>query len=1648
MKLFLYNYVFASVLISAEVITLIKDSTITCVLTGDSVNSTIYIKTKDNPVELKRIIEEITNIHDDDWHRTNWSADFRPVLDQRWTTFSADIKDLTFNNRFSLCLKQHSKIILHDRFYQIHERMPVINLNITTHSACQWRHYEIMKNRTDVNLLNTENNNVVNEKKLHSVLARRIFSPDNLNIKVHKYQFRYSNNKTSTKPSYINITSLSCVSFYVSVDKECYLNISVQPENSITTIGGFNEKNKLKQWKKYEIRTDPKAINQTLSIDRGRYDNGTKGYWAIDDIHNCSSEIVTYRTDLNTPWTNQTCAELNSTGSVSEFCDNATLGKQCHINCDAVFGTLYPNCEEHRICLSENKCHCVWGFKGENCSEECVGDSWGLDCSKNCTNCEKCDKKTGCQKCKAQYFGEQCVYKLTVVKKPPILEPTDDDSIRILTNIEYGQDEGKAEHYYIQWRKLESNDGFKNYTDQQFPISKNNESFSLNFSRDDSYQFRILLVSHNSSFQQGTIPELTVYKKSLTAHVEDDDTIVLNWTRHETNTYKITHKCKKSFCIDEAEEEYNNTTSPTTIALTIKHFKICSIKLFIIKDGSDEFKEQTTVTKEILAAELPRNVTFLKNQIVLQLNNCTNFTGPLKYSIELVCVSEWCTNESTKIDTYHLLKYSTNITRDVKHLLPFTEYNITVIANRTDQHDKKQTYLKKSMPSAPQQVNSLHLYSSDEDTLFIRWKEPFPPTGEIEAYNFTLSDNTSILTTTNRTSSCEMWPEFQCTNISREKKVSVYKVTVGAKNYEVADWSESNFTINVKNVTQAPQNLSIELSPQSTNEVILRWEYPLNTKIEKFRTVLHNSSGTENDTIQVSNEINYNKTIKIKYGNKYNFTAWAQGAHDGEKATIYFVISKPIPKLSNQVFILWCREECCLVKPKPKSQVNTNYNITIKLQNGTKEEHEAKGLISLSKDKIPCMANNASCDIHSKFQDVANQFYFLKIDRDEIPIEFTAIEEIRTKFTAIEEISTEVTATEEIKKTNITIIIVAVVLSVTLLVAFFLGFMFYRRKSQEHKPKKLKNMPSVKFSDLKEKEALMANNNESDPSFEPVKINHFANFFSTALDDDPDDNIITRQFEAVPRARVTNCQQGQLYENANKNRYNNVLPYDETRVILQGNSEGDYINANYVDGYDVPKAFIATQAPLTSTVHDFWYMIWQENVKIIVMLTEIEENGRVKSEKYWPEDNSRFRFGDFVVESVTRKSTSHYIHREFQVIFNKQSRLVDHFQYTAWPDHGVPLYVSEFVAFVKNVLKMEQNTPVVVHCNAGCGRSGTFILCDILIKMGTKEKQLDFFGVLKRIRDQRAGLVSNIEQYIFSHQVILEYFFGEDFSISISNNFEEEVQNALIDFNIKHMLKCLTRNKRPQFKTTAQLTDEEKSKNRFSKILPGPTQIYLPISSRDSSNYINAVTVDAYQCPKKFIVTQQPLPNTVGDFWKLVHEYEIDTILSLNTINDKDGCPKFWPNENEGSWTFNSMKLVFFNQETDNPSYNLVRLKVRKTTEDKTKNVIVIDLKNWRRKTLKPSNIKDLIHVWQKIMTCKGKIVVSCYDGATASGLFVALAFVLEKINLDNCCDVFTAVRTVKQSRAQFVEHTEQLRYLYQVALEYIREFNTYQNFT
>jgi protein tyrosine phosphatase len=477
-------------------------------------------------------------------------------------------------------------------------------------------------------------------------------------------------------------------------------------------------------------------------------------------------------------------------------------------------------------------------------------------------------------------------------------------------------------------------------------------------------------------------------------------------------------------------------------------------------------------------------------------------------------------------------------------------------------------------------------------------------------------------------------------------------------------------------------------------------------------------------------------------------------------------------------------------------------------------------------------------------------------------------------------------------------------------------------------------------------------------------------------------------------------------------------------------------------------------------------MIWQENVKNIIMLTELIEKGQAKSEKYWPEPQIKRRFGKILIENVVEKIFSDYIHRQFNIKCENEVRQVHHFQYTTWPDHGVPLYPQNFTPFMKRLLAApQQNSPIVVHCNAGCGRTGTLILCDIVLRMAAREKKVDFVKVLLKMRTQRCNLVNNVKQYIFAHFVVLECLFRADFSIPVNDAFQDEVFKVLRKISVKPLMEELDKvteqfyrqNKKPR-----QLTDANKKKNRFPTILPGHSQVYLPTSSETPSNYINAVCVDCYRCPKKFIVTQQPLPDTVQDFWRLIKGYEINTIVSLNDIEENDpNCPEFW-SVHDDSTKLHVLDVI------DDRVYKITKLKiVDMVNRSNEKTVNILKMKNWKRDTPKPVNIKDLIVVWKEMFNSSWKgdsqIVITCYDGATASGLFVALAHLLEKINYEQICDVFSAARTVRQGREEFVQDwviivvgrnncgnflfQAQIEFLYKAAKVYVEEFDNYDNF-
>eukprot|EP00111_Clytia_hemisphaerica_P000393 TCONS_00001087-protein len=239
-----------------------------------------------------------------------------------------------------------------------------------------------------------------------------------------------------------------------------------------------------------------------------------------------------------------------------------------------------------------------------------------------------------------------------------------------------------------------------------------------------------------------------------------------------------------------------------------------------------------------------------------------------------------------------------------------------------------------------------------------------------------------------------------------------------------------------------------------------------------------------------------------------------------------------------------------------------------------------------------------------------------------------------------------------------------------------------------------------------------------------------------------------------------------MAENNGKNRYVNVLPYDYTRVKLSSIDDepgSDYINANYIHGYKQPRAYIATQGPLPSTTDHFWQMVWEQKSRIIVMVTQCNEKNRVKCHQYWPASGST-RYGEIEVTLKHETIYPEWTEREFLMTFEGESRLLRHFQYTAWPDHGVPRSSKEMLQFVTTVRfhQRPDDGPVICHCSAGVGRTGTYLCVDILVNKLQTENNVDVYGVVCLMRTQRCSMVQTEDQYIFIHRVILDYLKQRD----------------------------------------------------------------------------------------------------------------------------------------------------------------------------------------------------------------------------------------------------------------------------------------------
>ncbi|CAH2062689.1 unnamed protein product, partial [Iphiclides podalirius] len=285
----------------------------------------------------------------------------------------------------------------------------------------------------------------------------------------------------------------------------------------------------------------------------------------------------------------------------------------------------------------------------------------------------------------------------------------------------------------------------------------------------------------------------------------------------------------------------------------------------------------------------------------------------------------------------------------------------------------------------------------------------------------------------------------------------------------------------------------------------------------------------------------------------------------------------------------------------------------------------------------------------------------------------------------------------------------------------------------------------------------------------PVRVADFVDHYRLMSADS--DFRFSEEFEELKHVgREQPCTAADLPCNRPKNRFTNILPYDHSRYKLQpvDDEEGsDYINANYVPGHNSPREFIVTQGPLHCTRDDFWRMCWESGSRAIVMLTRCVEKGREKCDRYWPYDTRPVYYGDIAVTALNESRYADWTVTELAVCRGAEQRVVKHFHFTTWPDFGVPEPPTALARFVRAFRERcpPDSRPVIVHCSAGVGRSGTFITLDrALQQLAAHADHLDIFGMVHAMRRERVWMVQTEQQYICIHQCIVAALEGRDLS--------------------------------------------------------------------------------------------------------------------------------------------------------------------------------------------------------------------------------------------------------------------------------------------
>ncbi|XP_026091286.1 receptor-type tyrosine-protein phosphatase S isoform X27 [Carassius auratus] len=558
------------------------------------------------------------------------------------------------------------------------------------------------------------------------------------------------------------------------------------------------------------------------------------------------------------------------------------------------------------------------------------------------------------------------------------------------------------------------------------------------------------------------------------------------------------------------------------------------------------------------------------------------------------------------------------------------------------------------------------------------------------------------------------------------------------------------------------------------------------------------------------------------------------------------------------------------------------------------------------------------------------------------------------------------------------------------------------------------------------------------------------------------DNLkLSQEYESIDPGQQFTWEHSNLEVNKPKNRYANVIAYDHSRVILapiEGITGSDYINANYTDGYRKQNAYIATQGPLPETFGDFWRMVWEQRATTVVMMTRLEEKSRIKCDQYWPSRGTE-TYGMIQVTLLDTIELATFCVRTFSLHKNGSSekREVRQFQFTAWPDHGVPEYPTPFLAFLRRVKTCNPPDagPIIAHCSAGVGRTGCFIVIDAMLERIKHEKTVDIYGHVTLMRSQRNYMVQTEDQYSFIHDALLEAVACGNTEVAARSLFSYIQKLAQVETG-EHVsgmeleFKRLANSKAHTSRFISANLPCNKFKNRLVNIMPyESTRVCLqPIRGLEGSDYINSSFIDGYRQQKAYIATQGPLAETTEDFWRMLWENNSTIVVMLTKLREmgREKCHQYWPAERSARYQYFVVDPM---AEYNMPQYILREFKVTDARDGQSRTVRQFQFTDWPEQGVPKSgegfiDFIGQVHKTKEQFGQDGPISVHCSAGVGRTGVFITLSIVLERMRYEGVVDIFQTVKMLRTQRPAMVQTEDEYQFCYQAALEYLGSFDHY----